>query len=234
MKKILALCLLGLSTKISAAEKLADATIFLYDEKETGTDISRVRYVLTDDYMRIDEGRAEDDYILYDVKKNILYNINHDDRTIMFIESKAWKMPTHLARQVIDKKLPEAPKIAGKEVAQYHLIANDKICSEVQFIPDIYEAERAILSRYQNLLSGQLVSTLHNTPLEMQTDCMLVDRVYRNGELYNKGLPIQEQHENGYIKILVDFSKQKVDKNLFTLPALYEKYQPLSLPNQNQ
>ena len=233
MKKIVLLSLLLLSAKLYAVENI-DATVFLYDEKESGTEVSRVRYILTDDFMRIDEGRAEDDYILYDVNKNILYNINHDDKTIMFIESQAWKMPANLGRQVIDKKLPEAPKIAGKEIAQYHLIANEKICSEVQFIPEIYKAERAILSRYQNLLSGQLVSSLSNTPVEMQTDCMLVDRVYKSGELYNKGLPIQEQHENGYIKILVDFSKQKVNKKLFTMPDTYEKYQPFALPNQSQ
>jgi len=233
MKKIVVLSLLLLSAKLYAVENI-DATVFLYDEKESGTEVSRVRYIFTDDFMRIDEGRAEDDYILYDVRKNILYNINHDDKTIMFIESQPWKMPTNLGRQVIDKKLPEAPKVAGKEIAQYHLIANEKICSEVQFIPEIYKAERAILSRYQNLLSGQLVSSLANTPVEMQTDCMLVDRVYKSGELYNKGLPIQEQHENGYIKILVNFSQQKIDKALFTLPDAYEKYQPFSLPNQSQ
>jgi len=233
MKKILAFSILLLSAKIVAAAQ-QDATVFVYNEKETGTAVSRVRYILTDDFMRIDEGKAEDDYILYDVKKNVLYNINHDDQTIMFIESQPWKMPNNLGRQVIDKKLPDAPKISNKNVAQYHLIANEKICSEVQFVPQIYKSERAILSRYQHLLSGQLVSSLANTPKEMQTDCMLVDRVYRTGELYDKGLPIQEQHENGYMKILVSFSQQKINTALFSLPKNYEKYQPLSLTNQNQ
>jgi len=233
MKKIIILSLFLLNTNLHAAEKL-DATVFIYDEKEAGTEVSNVRYILTDDFMRIDEGKAEDDFLLYDVKKNILYNINHEDKTIMFIESQTWTMPQNIGRQVIDKKLPDAPKIAGKAVAQYHLIAHEKICAEVQYIPDIYKSERVILSRYQYLLSGQLVSSLNNTPKEMQTDCMLVDRVYRSGNLYNKGLPIQEQHENGYIKILVSFSKQKIDKNLFVLPDAYEKYQPFSLPNQNQ
>ena len=225
MKYFLSLTLLFICTFAKAADK-QDATVFVYDEKEAGTDVMRVRYIITPDFMRIDEGRANDDFVLYDIKKNKLYNVNHEDKTIMFIDYQQWKMPEKLGRKVIEKTLPEAPKVAGKTISQYHLLAKDKICSEVQFIPELYKDERAILHRYQNLLSGQLVSSLSNTPEEMRTDCMLVDQVYNTGELYDKGLPIQEQHSSGYVKVLVNFTHQLVDKSLFKLPEGYRQYQP--------
>ena len=37
--------------------------------------------------MRIDNGQADDDFILFDAIKQVIYSINHDDQTILTIKS---------------------------------------------------------------------------------------------------------------------------------------------------
>ena len=37
-------------------------TVFLYEEKETGTDAVMMRYLVNDQFMRIDNGDVSDDF----------------------------------------------------------------------------------------------------------------------------------------------------------------------------
>ena len=77
---------------------------------------------------------------------------------------------------------------------------------------------------YQNVLSGQQAQILHNTPIEMQTPCFLVDQVYNAGDYYRIGLPVHEWHSRGYLRMLKDYKQEKVSADWFVLPKNFSRY----------
>jgi len=212
-----------------ASTALADvpASVFWYQEKETGTDPSTMRYLVADKFMRIDEGNRDDDFILFDAAANTIYSINHADHTVLVINPHDWHMPSfEFNHQITDALLEDAPKIAGKPVRHYLVTGDDKVCTDVQYVPGLFPERMAIMQAYQNVLSGEQVRLLANTPEDMRSPCFLADQVYNDGDYYARGLPVQIWHSRGYARILTDFQDQQVEQALFTLPADYKRYQP--------
>jgi len=84
----------------------------------------------------------------------------------------------------------------------------------------------AIMQAYQNVLTGEQVRLLANTPEDMRSPCFLADQVYNDGGYYARGLPVQIWHSRGYARILTDFQDQQVEQALFTVPEDYQVYHP--------
>ena len=121
-----------------------------------------------------------------------------------------------------------APKLFGKTVSNYRLFANQNLCTEIQLVTWIYILSHGAMFRdYQQVLSGQQVQSLFNTPKEMRSPCFLIDQVFNLGDYFDQGLPVQEWHSRGYARILKDVQSLKVDEKLFSLPEKYQSYYPL-------
>ncbi len=227
MKKLLLLICLGVHT-IAQAE--TDATVFWYEEQETGTSAELMRYVISKNFIRIDNGSPEDNFLLYDHEKHTIYSANHDDRTVMVIQEVPWTTPEFsFKHEVKNKILKDAPLISGKHVVSYQVFADNKLCADIQLLPDSFNDEMKLFRDYQISLSGQLVASLHNTPEEYQTPCFLKHQVFNQGDYYSKGLPIQEWHSRGYMRRLKNYTHEKVSDELFTLPPGYEQYSPIGV-----
>ena len=228
-------CLLSVSMMF-ASVALAElpASVFWYQEKETGTAPSKMRYLVGDEFMRIDEGNESDNYVLFDATENIIYSINHNDRSVLVIEPHAWDMPEFdFDYEVTDVVMKGAPKIAGKTVQHYLVTGDDKVCTDVQYVPGLYSRRMALMHEYQQVLTGQQVRALPATPKELHTPCFLADQVYNDGGYYTRGLPVQIWHSRGYGRILVDFRDQPVAEALFTVPEDYRQFSPFS-PQGNE
>ncbi|MFW2371643.1 MAG: hypothetical protein ACN4GM_00860 [Gammaproteobacteria bacterium] len=209
-----------------AAELNAQA--FWYEELEQDLPPSLQRYLVTDHFLRIDSGQAGDDYILFDAARKIIYSINHDDQTILTIASKPWQLPEfEFQRHQVTDKLQQGPKLFGQTVTNYRLFADRDMCTEIQLVPEIHPRSRAMFRDYQQVLSGQQVQSLFNTPEDMRSPCFLIDQVFNTGEYYDQGLPVQEWHSRGYVRLLKDVKPLKVDETLFSLPENYQEYSPL-------
>ena len=223
IKPLIALSIASLFVTPTFADVKAMA--FYYQEKETGTPVSNMRYLITEDYMRIDEGNESDDFILFDTFENKIYSINHEDQTALEIDYHPWKLPNFgFSRKVVNSKMTEAPKVSGKFIQRYQVFGNEKLCTDVQYIPDVYPEQMKVFAKYQRVLSGQQVVVLDATPSDMQTACFLVDQVYNDGGFYKKGLPVQIWHSRGYARMLIDFKEETVKENLFELPGEYRTY----------
>ena len=211
------------------ASALADvpASIFWYQEKETGTPAGNMRYLVVDKFLRIDEGDINDDFILFDAEKNTIYSVNQADQSVLVISNHAWQMPEfEFDHQVDDRLMQDAPKIAGKSVKRYLVSGDDKVCTDVQYVPGLYSKQMDMLRHYQQVLSGQQVRTLANTPEELHSPCFLADQVYNDGAYYARGLPIQIWHSRGYGRILIDFKDEPVNQQLFVIPEGFRQYNP--------
>lgn len=217
-------------TSVVHAQALAGlpGTVFHYEEMEPGTERFPVRYLVNVDFLRVDNGRDVDDFILFDRDKNTVYSVNHTDQTILVIEPHPWKLVSFdFSREETQRVLEQAPRLFDQAVNNYQLMANGDICAEYQVVPNVFEAELQVFKAYQLVLSGQQVKSISNTPVELQTPCFLIDQIYNTGRQYELGLPVQEWHSRGYVRILKDFKRQDFDEGLFILPETYTQYQPL-------
>lgn len=227
MKSFYLFLVLGVSSLVQAE---TDVAVFWYEEQETGTSADLLRYVVSKDFLRIDNGHSDDDFLLYDHNSKKIYSANHDDRTVMVIQNMAWTIPEFsFSHDVKIKTLKDAPQIAGKQVISYQVFAGKELCADIQLLPNSFSEEMKLFRDYQISLSGQLVASLHNTPKEYQTPCFLLHQVYNQGEYYSQGLPIQEWHGRGYMRILKNYTREKVSDDLFKLPKDYTEYSPVGV-----
>jgi len=223
MKKIILFFILNLMSQHVFADE--DVMSFVYEEKESGAELANVRYLVSKLFLRIDDGNLNSDFLLLDRKNKIIYNVNHDDESIMVIRSHKWTEPKFpFAVKEHRKVLDDAPEVAGKKIMDYSKIADNKLCHQLQILPDVYAEELQAFIEYQDVLSGQQTRILHNTPEELHTPCLLVDQVYNAGSYYQIGLPIQEFHSRGYVKRLVDYRRIKVKAEWSILPAGFKRY----------
>jgi len=230
MKKYLFTYVMGCIFWLPAYAGTIKSLALHYDELEKSAGVQNMRYLINQQFMRIDNGDDNADYILFDVNKKIIYSVNHNDQTVLKIEYKAWVQPEFDFKVNINQAvLKDAPKIQNKTVYIYNVNAAEQTCTSVYLIKNIYTAEMEIMYLYQKVLSGQQVATLNNTPKEMHTPCFLVDQVYHSGDYFQLGLPVKINYSRDYAKFLKDFKYIEVNEKLFSLPEKYQEYKAFGL-----
>lgn len=207
----------------------APGLVLYYDEYESSTGGQRMRYLINDDFLRIDNGDIDSDFILMDRAQKIIYNVNHEDRTILKITNKPWQSPDYDFKVSVREAIQaDAPQVMGQSVYSYEVYAEDEVCTRALLIKDRYMKQMAVMHEYQTIMSGQQVSTLANTPQEFHTNCFLLDQVYHKGDYYKIGLPLQVTYSRDYSRILINVQQQVLDVALFELPHDYSEYLPFS------
>lgn len=217
--------IIGFAISFTAAAQNIKSLVLHYDEIEQGVGSQSTRYIVNKDFLRIDDGNNQSDYILFDVKQKTIYSINHEDQTILKIENNLWHSPKFDFRFETQQILmQDSPKILNKAVYSYLVKADDIVCTQVSLVKGMYPAGMQVLYQYQQVLSGQQVATLKNTPKEMHTPCFLVDQIYHTGDYYKVGLPVHISYSRGYEKFLKSFEESQFDFNLFKKPEGYSEY----------
>ena len=218
----LLVCLL-LIKSVNAEE--ISSRVFFYEEIEQGVGGQTMRYLVNENYLRIDNGEDNADFILFDRQQKIIHSINHEDRTVLKIENKQWVAPRFDFKvKVLQGIMHDAPKISNKQVFSYIVKADDTACTQVSLIKDMYPQDMQVFYQYQQVLSGQQVATLKNTPEELHTPCFLIDQIYHSGNYYKQGLPVHISYSRGYEKFLKDYKESKIDVGLFVKPEGYSEY----------
>ena len=222
---------LCLSVSVSLAVVAGDAGKayeLLYDEQEPGTDIYRNRYLVTDNYLRIDEPGEDNGYILFDNSKHTVYSVSHGDQSILVIKAGDYTRPELDDSITIEYSLlPEAPTISGRQVYNYRVVASEAekdVCMDIQLVKGLLPEVAAILNAYQKVVASQQARVLKNTPEEYRTSCFLYDQIYNDGRYYEKGLPVQEWHSNGRKKLLFSYKTIDIDPARFAVPESYRQY----------
>lgn len=225
MKNNIFILLSSLFLVNTAFAKDITSRVFYYDEVEQGAGTQTMRYIVNKNYIRIDNGDDNADFILFDVKQKMIHSINHEDRTILKIENRQWESPKfdfNVSSQL--KKMQNVPKISDKQVFSYLVKADDIICTQVSIIKGMFAEDMQVLYQYQQVLSGQQVATLKNTPKELHTPCFLIDQVYHSGDYYKQGLPVHISYSRGYEKFLKDYKEGDFNTQLFVKPKGYSEY----------
>ena len=213
----------------AAQENTTRVSMLSYEEQEAGTDLYPVRVLVSPDFLRLDDGYAESDFVLLDRREKTIFSISHEGQSIMVIENSPNDavLPTDIDLTVNRTPDKEAPMIAGNQPEHLQYLANGKTCFQSVTVSGVLETAVAAMTEYAELLADRQLNNMQAVPLNMQTPCFLSRYAYAPAWHLQYGLPLQEWDSSGYTKSLVDFSDDEVmPLTLFELPDGYARFSP--------
>ncbi len=196
--------------------------MLMFQDQEPGIAPYATRVIITKRYMRMDDGKGSRDFMLFDRRKNTVYSVSYDNRSILVVHGKpvTRKSPIPLTIDVRKTEHPNAPKVGGEKPVQYNLRVNGKDCSTVMSVPGLLPDAVAALSEFRRALAGQHAENLSKTPVDMLNPCFLAYHVFEPTRELRYGFPVRQWDVDGNKRALVDFNaKFKVDPALFKLPS---------------
>jgi hypothetical protein len=226
MKQLLFVLLVMTGLPLQAAE--IKATVLYYRISEPGIDPYLSRLLLTDKFLRIDEGNAGDNFILFDRTARAVYSVVHSDRSVLDIpyravERKAPKKLTQESRTIRDDK---TPLVDGKQPLYHELHVNGALCYSVVSVEKLLPDAVKLIGEYRQVMAGEHAKNMANTPVELQQPCELALHIFNPLWPLEKGLPIQEWDTQGKAQALLNYkTDEAVDDALFVLPQGYRHYQ---------
>ena len=81
MKKILLLIMMAVIS--ACAQKQAGDTLVVFVEQEDGVDPYQTRMIITEDFVRIDDGEGDKDFVLFDRKNMVVQSVTSSEKTIL-------------------------------------------------------------------------------------------------------------------------------------------------------
>ena len=192
----------------SCAKKEQSDTLVLFVEQERGVEPFQTRMIVTEKFLRIDDGVDSNSFVLYDRVKKVVYNTNPDEKRTMAIHEKSLKKghvfepPFKLTHSV--KEMPElkdAPTIEGKSAKRYQLFTNDKMCYDVVAIKGLMPQVVTALTQFYKLMATDSVVTFNNIPADMHDACDMTIATFKPTRHFEFGFPVQERGKREYALI---------------------------------
>ena len=186
------------------------------------------RLIVTNEFMRFDDGEGSTSYILFDRGANTIYSVNSDERTVMSLKHKDIELEPPVELNLEEKNLgtmKDAPSIQGMKPLHYRFSANGEDCYDVVAVdglmPDVVEAMKA----FKDILASDSKVTFNNIPADLQNACDMSMDTFAAGRHLKYGFPIQEWNTHGDGRTLVDYDEDFIpEPALFVLPEEYERF----------
>lgn len=216
------------TAKTEAELKDAPGTLLIMMEREQDSPPFTTRIFVNEGYLHMSDARSPSDYVLFNRKEKTIYNVNHDDKTILVIRNKPVKIKSPLALDYQEESQPSAaiPKINGKQATHYKYIANGKHCYDAvvmpkDFMPDVVAAMRD----FRLVLAGEHATTVDRTPKSLLDACDLSLNIFHATKHMEHGLPIREWDGQGYQRFLKDYRTDvQAEEGSFDLPKDFVRY----------
>jgi hypothetical protein len=216
LQRLLPLLLAGVCWWVPRAYA-APATQIFYRDAEPGQPPYTSRILVQGERLRMDYGKDDDDFVLFDHRAGKVYVVS---RTA----SRITEIPARLAKPGPDQiKTVHITTLNrdGQKIVRVSL--KDKVCAEIKTAPVLpHEAE---LLRDLNLaLSANQEASWDATPTEYKYDCDWVMDVQEAGVEYRYGFPIAIHYAGGRSRVYRSESTIEAAPGLFELPADYPRY----------
>ncbi len=209
-------------------------TILWYLEQEAGIQPYKVRYLVTEGFMRTDEGGGEGGFALFDRSTRQVYSVVSEDRTILRIDGQGQlpEIPRRLDLRIKQHVDAEMPRVADKVPVTVELMAGGELCYSAVVVPGFPGPARAAFQEFIRSLAVQQMRTLANTREEYQTPCFLSRYLYAADFHVQQGIPLVEWDDQGKRRELIDYRiGVELDEHLFELPDGYEIIQAAGQEN---
>ena len=225
---LLTLTGLFLSRLVFAAAETQTGTMLLFMETEKNIDPYPSRFIVTDNFIRIDDGENSVDFVLFDRKKQLVYSVTEENRSIMIVEQQNVQVEPPVKLSIKSNSLGEmqdAPKIEGVVPHHYQFIVNDKVCYEYVALAGVMEDVVVAMKEFSTVLASDSKLTVNTVPADMQDACSLAAHSFAPGFSLKQGFPLQEWNKDEYSRMLVDYNKNfKLEPQLFILPEGFRRF----------
>lgn len=199
--------------------------MLMFSEKRTFEPEGPVRMIITDKFLRIDEGSNNGDFILFNRQSKSIFNVVKEEKTILAIKpvTKTVEPPFPL-RWVIESQTSQALMRSqqNNEAAATHFkyMLNDKPCFNLVTINNQLVETLDAMREYNQVLANELKSNYHHLAGQ---ECQEAIDIFDPNIRFQYGFPLREWSAYGYQRFLVDFQKDVIfPESLFVLPKNYE------------
>lgn len=232
MRQCRFICLLAglyfLSNVIAVAAGHLKGTVLTFDEYEKDVKPYQTREIVTADYIRFDDGKGAPDFMLFDRRANIIFNVNRGDQTIMSVAPQQVKVvPPFKLKDKVRKldDMKDAPAIAGIKPQHYVFTTNQQHCYDVVTVDGLFKDALAATRAFNAIIASHNAATLEDLPADQQDPCDLSHNIFAYNRYLQFGFPIREWDTRGKGRVLVDFRKNVLlDPKLFVLPKGYKRF----------
>lgn len=210
----LALWLLGMGAAHAAdLPPLRQEMIALrYVDQDPGDPPYLTRILVTPDFMRMDDGNDDGDFVLLDRRQRQVTNITRANKLAMVFT------PGTLPPKPAGWKPRLAAHPAAPGTQRFSLVLKDVVCSEgVAARAAAPDAARA-MAELKSVLAAMQYRVWKASPRELQHDCDLANQVWASGATLELGLPLEEREFTGRTRRLESESKQPLQLELFRVP----------------
>jgi len=204
-----------------------NSMLLVFQEQEQGLDAYTTRMVLNDHYLRIDDGVDNNEFVLFDRNKRVIYSVSAVRRTILTIQPTAVEPKLPFAVRLVEERQKDGdlPAVGGKAAVGYRFSANEQPCYEVVAVPGLMAAAVAALREYRGVLAQEHAAHVHKIPAEVQNACDLAMNVTAPARHLDFGFPVYLRSITGRVRKLVDYKEEYVAApDLFELPEGYSRF----------
>ncbi len=181
------------------------------------------RILVTDAFVRLDEGEDDGAYTLYNRVSHQIYNVDPEEETVLVLTppSTRPRVPGDLDLSYRLVAQPEAPEVAGHRPRRLELFAGGRLCRVLMVVPDTLEVA------LQGLRELRLALARLQGPPDSETDlCEQAELIYAPTRHLDHGLPISDRWDV-QTRLLVNFDRAvQVDDALFDIPLHYQRVIP--------
>ncbi len=188
-----------------------------YEEKEPDQPVYVSRILILGDRLRMDYGRDDEDYILYDRRENMTWHVSREGKRLMGIVSHPPKSAWPKSWKLTQEKVPSGPN----ELTQIRV--DGKLCVEFKSAP-ILRAEASLLRDFRKALAGNQSVSWLATPEELRDPCNLAIDIKEAGVEYRQGLPIAVRYWDGRSRVYQSHRALAARPELFEIPGDYERF----------
>lgn len=203
------------------------ATVLWYAEQERDGEPYRARYIVSDAFLRVDDGNDVGAFALLDREHRRIYNVVPETDSVLTMDGAGPmpRAPEGLAVEVRELQDADAPLLQGRRAVTLELRAAGELCQSAVVVPGLLEDVSAAFAEFFQVLAVQQMRTLENTPEEFRTPCYLARYVY-GGEFHAAhGLLLLEWSGADDRRELLDYDVEvAVDPSLFDVPAELRPY----------
>jgi len=206
----------------------SSVTLLNFTEFEKDVEPYRTRVIVSDNFMRFDDGEGDRNFILFDRQQNIIYSVNDDEETIMLLKEKSLEVKPPFDLKLAHKKvdsMTEAPSIDNKTPQHYQFLANGELCYEVIAVPGLLPQVVTAMQAFNRLIASDSATTFNNLPADLHNACDISMSTFAVGRHLEYGFPLQEWAPKGSGRSLIDYKENyQPDPALFVLPEKFQKY----------
>ena len=213
-----------LALLVPAWANAADMIRLVYQDRDPGGTPYVTRMLITPQFVRIDGGHDQGDFILLDRAAHKVYSVDHSARQILVIAQQRVAAQAPKPWRVQSRVATVRPGTVRQQIS-----VNGKLCATLvataKLFPDAVAAQR----EYKEVLAAMQWRTWQNTPADLRDPCDLALQVMEIPLQYSQGLPLEADDANGRTRSIQEEGTVPLDSTLFVLPKGYQAIDPAQL-----